>query len=93
MVRTLSRYTTATVVLAITGIIAAFIALAIFLVIVDANEGNMIVNAIVEVGRFFSTPFHDMFPQDNAETNVLVNWGLAALAYLLVGGIVARFVR
>jgi hypothetical protein len=34
-----------------------------------------------------------MFPQDNAETNVLVNWGLAALAYLLVGGIVARFVR
>lgn len=93
MVRTMSRYTTATVVLVITGIIAAFIALAILLVIVDANQGNMIVNAIVEIGSFFSTPFHDMFPQRNAEMNVLVNWGLAALAYLLIGGIVARFVR
>ncbi|MGH8776134.1 MAG: hypothetical protein ACRDWI_13535 [Jiangellaceae bacterium] len=89
----MNRHTTATVVLAVAGIIAAFIALAIVLVLVDANEGNVIVNAIVEVGRFFSTPFHDMFPQSDAERNVLVNWGLAALAYLLVGGIVARFVR
>jgi hypothetical protein len=93
MVRTMSRYTTATVVLVITGIIAAFIALAILLVIVDANQGNMIVNAIVEIGSFFSTPFHDMFPQRNAEMNVLINWGLAAVAYLLIGGIIARFVR
>ena len=93
MVRTMSRYTTATVVLVIAGIIAGFIALAILLVIVDANQGNMIVNAIVEIGSFFSTPFHDMFPQRNAEMNVLVNWGLAALAYILIGGIVARFVR
>jgi hypothetical protein len=93
MVRTASRYTTAAAVLAITGTIAAFIALAIVLVIVDANEGNMIVNAIVEIGRFFSTPFHEMFPQSNAERDVLVNWGLAALAYLLVGGVIARFVR
>jgi hypothetical protein len=89
----MSRYTTATVVLVITGIIAGFIALAILLVIVDANQGNMIVNAIVEIGSFFSTPFHDMFPQRNAEMNVLVNWGLAALAYLLIGGVVARFVH
>jgi hypothetical protein len=93
MVRTLSRYNTATVVLAITGVIAGFIALAILLVIVDANQGNMIVNAIVEIGSFFSTPFHDMFPQRNAEMNVLINWGLAALAYLLIGGVVSRFVR
>lgn len=93
MVRTVTRYTGATVVLVITGVIAAFIALAIVLVLVDANEGNMIVNAIVEIGRFFSTPFHDMFPQQNTEMNVLVNWGLAVLAYLLVGGIIARFVR
>lgn len=93
MVRTMSRYTTATVVLAITGIIAAFIVVAIALVLLDANQGNMIVNAIVEVGSFFSTPFHDMFPQSNEERNVLVNWGLAALAYLVVGGIIARFVR
>ena len=93
MVRTMSRYTTATVVLVITGIIAGFIALAILLVIVDANQGNVIVNAIIEVGSFFSTPFHNMFLQSDPEMNVLINWGLAALAYLLIGGVVARFVH
>ena len=92
MVRTLTRYSAATVVLVITGIIAIFIALAIVLILVDANTGNMIVNAIVTVGDFFTTPFQEMFPQPTEEREVLINWGIALLAYLAIGGLVARIV-
>ncbi len=93
MVRTVTRYSAATVVLVITGVIAAFIAVAIVLLLVDANTGNMIVNAIVTVGDFFTTPFQDMFPQADEERDVLINWGIALLAYLAVGGLVARVAR
>jgi hypothetical protein len=52
----------------------------------------MIVNAIVTVGDFFTTPFQGMFPQANEERDVLINWGIGLLAYLAVGGLVARVV-
>ncbi len=93
MVRTFARTSASTTVMAIAGVIAGLIALAILLVMVGANEGNMIVNAIVELGRFFSTPFHDMFPQPTTARNVLVNWGIAAVVYAIVGGLIARVVR
>jgi hypothetical protein len=88
-----NRSTAARVILAVALTIAAFIALSILLIVLDANEGNMIVNAIIEVGRFFSTPFHEMFPQSNEDRSVVINWGIGALIYVLVGGLVIRFLR
>ena len=35
-------------------------------------------------------PFKDLFSIDNAKTAVAVNWGLAALVYLIVGSLIAR---
>jgi hypothetical protein len=89
----MTRYSAAAVVLVITGVIAAIIALAIVLILVGANQNNMIVDVIVTVGDFLTTPFHGMFPQDSARTEVLVNWGIALLVYLALGGIIARVVR
>lgn len=88
-----SRSTAARVILVIALAIAAFIGLAILLIAVGANENNMIVNAIVEVGRFFSTPFHAMFPQDTEVQSVVINWGIGAIVYVLIGGLVIRFLR
>ncbi len=88
-----SRSTAARVILIVALTIAAFIALAILLIVVDANEGNVLINAIVEVGRFFSTPFHEMFPQDTDEQSVVVNWGIGALIYVVIGGLVIRFLK
>jgi hypothetical protein len=93
MVRTVTRYSAATVVLVITGVIAAIIALAMVLILVGANQNNMIVDVIVTVGDFLTTPFQGMFPQDSTRTDVLVNWGIALLVYLAIGGIVARIAR
>jgi hypothetical protein len=93
MVRTVTRYSAAAVILVITGVIVAIIALAIVLILVGANQNNMIVDVIVTVGDFLTTPFHGMFPQDSTRSDVLVNWGIALLVYLAIGGIIARVVR
>ena len=93
MVRTVTRYSAATVVLVITGVIAALIALAIVLILVGANQNNMIVDVIVTIGDFLTTPFQGMFPQDSTRSDVLVNWGIALLVYLAIGGFIARLAR
>ncbi|HEX2362559.1 MAG TPA: hypothetical protein VHI11_10840 [Jiangellaceae bacterium] len=93
MVRTVTRYSAAAVVLVITGVVAAIIALAIVLILVGANQNNMIVDVIVTVADFLTTPFQGMFPQDSVRSDVLVNWGIALLVYLALGGIIARIVR
>lgn len=98
MVRTLARRdrvrtSTSAAVMTVAGLIAGVIVLAIILVLLGANERNMIINTIVEVGRFFSTPFHDMFPQPTLERELLVNWGIAAVVYAIIGAVIARVVR
>jgi len=77
----------------IAGIIAGVIVLGIVLVLVDANQRNTIVDFILDIGRFFVRPFRDLFPQDDPKENIVVNWGIAALAYLIIGAIIARIVR
>jgi hypothetical protein len=81
------------VITGIAAIIAGIIVLGIVLVLIDANQRNTLVDLVLDVGRFFTRPFRDLFPQDDPEQNVLVNWGIAAVAYLLVGAIIARIVR
>ena len=88
-----NRSTAARIVLIVALTIAAFIVMSILLILLDANEGNVIINAIIEVGRFFSTPFHEMFPQSSEDRSVLINWGIGAIVYVLIGGFVIRFLR
>ncbi|PRX98578.1 hypothetical protein [Allonocardiopsis opalescens] len=75
------------------ALIGAIIVLGILLVLIGVNEGNVIVSVILDIGRFFATPFHDLFPQDERAMDYLVNWGIAALVYFGLAGLVARFAR
>lgn len=93
MARMPARWSVSWGVIALAGLIVIFIVLSILLLLLGANEDNMIINAIVEVGNFFSTPFHGMFPQPTEDREILINWGIAALAYLAVGGLIARLAR
>ena len=72
---------------------AGIIVLGIVLVLVDPNQRNTIVDFILAIGRFFVRPFRDLFPQDDPKANMVVNCGIAALAYLIIGAIIARIVR
>jgi|SRR3954470_13989516 hypothetical protein len=74
----------------ITFAVVAIIVAAILFRVLGANQSNDIVNTITDWGRWLAGPFKDLFSFDNAKTTIAVNWGLAALVYLIVGLFIAR---
>lgn len=88
-----SRSTAASVVLGITGVVVGIIALSILLELADANRGNMLVDLVLDIGTWLTTPFHNLFTPNDPEENFVINWGLAAVVYAVIGGVIARFSR
>jgi hypothetical protein len=93
MAVTTRTYGPARVIMAIATIIAGILVLDILLVWANANPTNDIVHFFMRVGSFFATPFKELFQVHGHKQEMLVNWGIAALAYLLAGGILARLSR
>ena len=79
----------ARIVRSLAGIIALIIIVAIVLFVVGANQSNQIVSAIHDVGAWLAGPFKNLFSIHNAKLAMAVNWGLAALVYLIVGHFIA----
>ena len=74
------------------GVLAGIIGLGILLVVLRANPDNSIVSAVHDTARALVGPFKGMFKLDDARANVAVNWGIAALVYLIVGALIARLI-
>jgi hypothetical protein len=73
------------------GMLIAFvIVVGIALVALDANEDNALVDAWLEVARFFTRPFRGIFELDDSTRQIAVNWGIAAVVYVLVFALLAR---
>ncbi|GAA0271506.1 MULTISPECIES: hypothetical protein [Cryptosporangium] len=79
--------------MAITVTLVLVICLGIFFVLANANQTNMIVDFVTDIGRWLTTPFQNLFWMDNRDQAVLVNWGIAAVVYLFVGSALARLAR
>jgi hypothetical protein len=79
----------ARIVRSLAGIIALIIVVAIVLFLLGANPSNQIVSAIHDAGAWLAGPFKNLFSIHNAKLAMVVNWGLAALVYLIVGHIIA----
>jgi uncharacterized Tic20 family protein len=78
-------------VLRLIGMLIAFvIVVGIALVALDANEDNALVDAWLEVARFFTRPFRGIFELDDSTRQIAVNWGIAAVVYVLVFALLAR---
>ncbi|GAA2265478.1 hypothetical protein GCM10009853_018540 [Glycomyces scopariae] len=77
------------VVTVVFGLIALIILLHLAFVLLEANPGNPLVNAIGDMANWFSWLFRDMFTIDDPKVRAVVNYGLAALVYLLIGGAIA----
>ncbi len=94
MVTTRTRhYGAAAVVMTIATIIAGILLLDILLVYLGANGSNDIVHFFMQLGSFFATPFKHMFREPTAKREILVNWGIAVIGYMIIGAIVARIIR
>src|SRR5437588_5523676 len=79
----------ARIVRSLASIIALIIIAAIVLFVVGANPSNGIVKAIHDAGAWLVGPFKNLFSIHNAKVAMAVNWGLAALVYLVVGHFIA----
>jgi hypothetical protein len=77
----------------ITSIVVGLIVIGIILVLLEANRDNAIVDWLLGAGEFLVEPFDNIFSLDGRKARVAVNWGLAALIYALVGGLLARLFR
>jgi hypothetical protein len=77
----------------ITSVVVGLIVIGIILVLLKANRDNAIVDWLVGAGQFLAEPFDNVFKLDGHRASVAVNWGLAALLYAMVGGLIARLLR
>jgi hypothetical protein len=92
------RAKAARVVRIVFGVLATILALGAVLVVLrnNINENNSIVELITNVADAVSGPFSRddgifSFSGKNAESkNALLNWGIAAIVYLLVGRLIAN---
>ena len=80
----------ARVVHVVVSIIVLIIVAGILLVLLKANPSNSIVSDVHDWARSLSGPFDGIFSFHNAHTAIAVNWGIAAVVYSIVGGLIAR---
>ncbi|MBM7790408.1 hypothetical protein [Tenggerimyces flavus] len=87
------REVLATAVFTVAVLAALVLALGAILIALKANEQNQIVASIIDIGQRVVGPFDDIFRMDTRIKQVLVNWGIGAAVYLIVGRIVERIIR
>jgi hypothetical protein len=75
------------------GIIVLIIVAGIVLVLLKANATNSIVSDVHDAARWLVGPFDGMFSFRDPKVALSVNWGIAAVVYLIVGGLIARLLR
>ncbi len=80
----------ARVVRLITAVLVGLIALGIVLVLLEANRSNEVVDWILDAGELVVEPFDNIFELEDRKAKVAVNWGLGALIYALIGGLIVR---
>ena len=73
-------------------VIAAIIVLHIIFVLVGANAGNTIVSTDADWSNTLGAWFKDLFTPGNYKLAVFLNFGLAAVFYLVIGRIAAGLV-
>lgn len=77
----------------VTGVIVAIFVLHIIFVVFDANQANGFVSGIYDVAKALVLGLGDVFTPDDARIGVVLNYGLAALLYLIVGQVIVRMLR
>lgn len=94
------RTLAARVIWAVAVVLALVLALGALLIALDANRSNELVSfvldsaAAVDLGVFSRTDGIKQFDGSNADLkNALFNWGLGALAWLVIGRVLDRVVR
>ncbi|TDC85483.1 hypothetical protein E1285_25105 [Actinomadura sp. 7K507] len=76
-----------------TTVIVLILAVHIVFVAFEANTGNDLVRWFGDRATDLSWQFRDVFQPDDHKVAVAVNYGLAALVYLVIGRILTGLIR
>jgi hypothetical protein len=74
----------------IVTLVVLIIVAGIALVLLKANATNSIVSDVHDAARWLVGPFDGIFSFHDPKVGLAVNWGIAAVVYLIVGGLIAR---
>jgi hypothetical protein len=73
-------------------VIVLIIVAAIILRVAGANAGNTIVHDVHSVAGTLAGPFKNVFALKNPKANMALNWGLAAVVYMVIGSLIAGLI-
>jgi len=76
----------------VASVVVLIIVAGILLVVLKANPANSIVSEVHDWAHSLAGPFNGMFSFHSANDVIAVNWGIAAVLYLFVGGLIARLI-
>lgn len=74
-------------------VIAAILVAHIVFVLLGANSGNDIVHTIGDWAKWFATWFQDLFTPSSYKVATTLNYGLAAICYLVAGRLIATILN
>ena len=83
----------ATIVRGVATLFAVVLVAQIVLTLGSANPENGIVKRVADLAEPLALGFKDLFTPDEVKTQVLVNYGLAAIFWLVVGAVLAKVIR
>jgi hypothetical protein len=83
----------ARVVVGVTGSVAFIFALHVLFSLANANQNNSFVQFVYVLAKVFVLGFGDVFTPNDAKIGLVLNYGLAALMYLVIGKLIARALR
>lgn len=78
---------------AVTGVTTTIFVLHILFVVLDANQGNEFVSFVYLMAKTLVLGLGDVFTPDDAEIGVVLNYGFAAILYLVVGQFIIKALR
>lgn len=85
--------TVASIVWVVVGLVVTIFALHVLFVVLDANQGNGFVSTVYTLAKTFVLGMGDVFTPEDAVLGVVMNYGLAALVYLVIGHLVIKALR
>jgi hypothetical protein len=76
----------------VVSVVVLIIVAGILFVVLKANPTNTVVSDVHGWARSLAGPFDGMFSFKAAHLALAVNWGIAAVVYLLVAGLITRLI-
>ena len=83
----------ANIVRVVVSVVLTIFLLHVLFVVFDANQGNEFVSVVYVLAKTLVLGLGDVFTPDDAVLGVVLNYGLAALVYVVIGQLIIKSLR